>query len=67
MTKACPDLPMMELANVIVEVIVMMSIGKNDPREELITEGALRPHHTLKHFFLKRYIYSEFCNSSCEL
>ena len=41
----------MELASVIVEVIVMVPIGKDDPREELIPEGALRPQHTLKHFF----------------
>ena len=41
---------MMELANVMVEVIVMMP-KKDGPREELITEGALRPHHILKHFF----------------
>ena len=44
---------MMELANVIVEVIVIMPIGKDDPRDELITEGVLCPHHPLKHFFSK--------------
>ena len=48
---------MMELASVMVEVIVMMPIGKDDPREALITEGALRPHHPLKHLFPKHYIY----------
>ena len=53
---------MMELASVIVEVIVMMPIGKDDPREEPVTEGALCPHHTLKYFFLKHHIYSQFCN-----
>ena len=40
----------MELASVIVEVIVMVPIGKDDPREELTTEGALWPHHPLKYF-----------------
>ena len=44
---------MMELASVIVEVIVMMPIGKDDPREELKKEGALCPHHTLKRSFSK--------------
>ena len=42
---------MMELASVIVEVIVMMPIRKGDPRDELITEGASYPHHSLKYFW----------------